>query len=783
MERIAKCRLQRIVLFTCSARDSVFSSNAGMSAGIQLQGEVAPVRTQKDAGMLWFFVFFFISGFCSILYEIIWLRLSMAQFGVTTALVSIVLSVFMAGLGIGSWGSGRLIRKFADHINSPALRFYALIELLIGISALLVPNVLLWGRELLEWLGVTSSSAYYVASGVWIALTLVPWCACMGATIPVAMLAIRQSFRQEAQWSFSYLYVANVLGAMAGAILPLLAIELYGFWATLRIGAALNVFLAASAMVLTLKHPFAEAGVPFSAGVSEPSPSAPTASPGKLLALLFVTGLTSMGMEVVWIREFTPYMGNAVYTFASILGLYLASTFVGSRLYRLRSQRSEWEQGKLLWIFLGLFALLPLATADPQFHFPKMLRLALGIIPFSAALGFLTPMLVDRWSGGDPDRAGSAYAVNVMGCILGPLVSGFLLLPFMGERWVLFVFSLPFLVIGMNSEWWLGRENAKPRSGWQGRLPYAVAVASLVLLIISRDYDAHFLHPEVFRDHTATVMGVTRGELGKRLLVNGVGVTELSTITKMMAHLPLASLDHPPQNALVVCFGMGTTYRSLLSWGIPSTAVELVPSVPRLFGYFHPDGPHLLQLPLSHVVIDDGRRYLERTTERYDVITVDPPPPIQSAGSSLLYSKEFYATVKQRLRPDGILQQWLPGGDAVVRASVTRALVESFPYVRVFYAVHFIGVKARGLYFLASSQPMPARTAAELAQRMPQSAIKDLLEWSREPGAEGELDTMLKSEFSPEQMIAEAPHAPALQDDRPVNEYYVLRKNLERRKP
>jgi predicted membrane-bound spermidine synthase len=59
--------------------------------------------------MGWFFFFFFISGFCSILYEIIWLRLAMAQFGVTSALVSIVLSVFMAGLGLGSWGSGRWI--------------------------------------------------------------------------------------------------------------------------------------------------------------------------------------------------------------------------------------------------------------------------------------------------------------------------------------------------------------------------------------------------------------------------------------------------------------------------------------------------------------------------------------------------------------------------------------------------------------------------------------------------------------------------------------------------
>jgi len=67
--------------------------------------------------MAWFFAFFFVSGFCSILYELIWLRLSMAQFGVTTALTSIVLSAFMAGLGAGSWIAGVLLRKSGSRVS------------------------------------------------------------------------------------------------------------------------------------------------------------------------------------------------------------------------------------------------------------------------------------------------------------------------------------------------------------------------------------------------------------------------------------------------------------------------------------------------------------------------------------------------------------------------------------------------------------------------------------------------------------------------------------------
>jgi spermidine synthase len=218
---------------------------------------------------------------------------------------------------------------------------------------------------------------------------------------------------------------------------------------------------------------------------------------------------------------------------------------------------------------------------------------------------------------------------------------------------------------------------------------------------------------------------------------------------------------------------MGTTYRSLLSWQIPTTAVELVPSVPRMFWYYHSDGPELVRSPLSRVVIDDGRRYLERTTEQYDVITLDPPPPVEAAGSSLLYSKEFYSTVKQRLRPGGILQQWLPKGDAAVHTAVARALAESFPYVRVF--------RSRadwGLYFLASNRPIPNRNAEELVQRMPATAINDLVEWRLDPDPQIPLAMVLKNEIPIAQLIAEAPNAPALQDDLPVNEYYVLRRQL-----
>ncbi len=154
----------------------------------------------------WYFGFFFISGFCSILYELIWLRLAMAQFGVTTAMVSIVLSSFMAGLGLGSWGAGYLVRKYGPRLKSPRLHLYAIAELCIGCSAVVLPLEFLIGRLLLEKLGnivPLSSSGYYVAAGMVVLCSLIPWCACIGATIPLAMFAIRSERRLESERAFT----------------------------------------------------------------------------------------------------------------------------------------------------------------------------------------------------------------------------------------------------------------------------------------------------------------------------------------------------------------------------------------------------------------------------------------------------------------------------------------------------------------------------------------------------------------------------------------------------
>src|ERR1700757_266478 len=122
----------------------------------------------------WYFCFFVVSGFCGLVYEVVWLRLAMASFGVTAALVSIVLSMFMAGFGLGSWGAGVLTRRVLHSDGARALRFYSIAELLVGISSLVVPFQLKLGRLLLQHMGrfgAWQPSTYYLLAGTWFAIT------------------------------------------------------------------------------------------------------------------------------------------------------------------------------------------------------------------------------------------------------------------------------------------------------------------------------------------------------------------------------------------------------------------------------------------------------------------------------------------------------------------------------------------------------------------------------------------------------------------------------------
>lgn len=106
----------------------------------------------------------------------------------------------------------------------------------------------------------------------------------------------------------------------------------------------------------------------------------------------------------------------------------------------------------------------------------------------------------------------------------------------------------------------------------------------------------------------------------------------------------------------------------------------------------------------------------------------------------------------------------------MAQSSISRAVRDSFPYVRVFGSV-----EDWGWHYLASNRPIPRRTAAELVARMPSAAIVDMMEWGPGKDPEGQFNLMLAREINVNRLIAPSPSSPALSDDRPMNEYYLVR--------
>jgi predicted membrane-bound spermidine synthase len=683
----------------------------------------------------------------------------------------------MLGLAVGAWAGGRFIASLVEKTGLSAIVFYAGAELLIGLGAFAVPKLFAMGEHILLTSGETDSFRYLSLSALVLAFSILPWCLFMGATFPLMMAYVRERDCKNTA-SFSFLYLANVLGAMSGTLLTaVVLVELFGFRHTLWVAAAGNFTIVIIGVYLGWKQRGAVAvAVTEAARSAGPGDrSSPGNARGRLIKwILFSTGFGAMAMEVVWTRAFTPVLKTQVYSFALIVFVYLGATFLGSLWYRRHLKKnSVWPTARLMSLLL-VAVFLPILADDPRLvkmaweasidPLSAIIVLA-SICPLCAILGYLTPGLIDEYATGDPAVAGRAYAVNVLGCILGPLFACYVLLPYLSERYALILLGLPFSVFCL-----LLRHSQSRRQllGW-GLAAGAVLMASLFL---AGDFEAMLLRTQkntvVRRDYAATVISFGEG-LKKRLLVNGIGMTILTPITKFMVHLPLAFHQGKPESALVICFGMGTTYRSTLSWDIDTTTVELVPSVTKAFGFYHADAAQILKNPKGHIIIDDGRRYLKRTAKKFDVIVIDPPPPVEAAGSSLLYSTEFYALIKQHLKPDGIVQVWFPGGEDLTGQAIIRSIQESFPYVCCFPSI-----AGWGVHILASMDPIKIPNPAQLAADMPAAAKRDLLEWSPYHDVAGYLGLIVTRAIPPQNVLNSNAEI-EITDDDPLNEYFLLR--------
>jgi predicted membrane-bound spermidine synthase len=276
-----------------------------------------------------------------------------------------------------------------------------------------------------------------------------------------------------------------------------------------------------------------------------------------------------------------------------------------------------------------------------------------------------------------------------------------------------------------------------------------------------------------FEDTIASVDVVGGPPRHRRLLINGYWVTYLTIDTRLLIYFPKVLRPHASY-VLVVCLGMGTTYRSSIILGMHTDVVELDPTVPRVMPWFYPDASKYLHSPLGHVIVADGRNYVRLTNKHYDIIVEDAPPPVWSAGTVVLLTREFDQEAQQRLTSRGILAVFYPNISYQVTAILLRTFESVFRYVMRIRAPR----SAAGFYLIGSQRPLEFHTATIEGVFGTKSAQADLAgapDYPPVPAKKWPLIIRgLVRQKNRQEVASYAGKGPILTDDHPLTEYYLF---------
>jgi spermidine synthase len=741
---------------------------------------------------------FILSGAAGLVYEVVWARQLVLVFGNTTQAVSAILTGFFGGIAIGSVIGGRI----ADRARRP-LRMYGLLELILVVIVVLTPvtfrlihNVYGGAFESLEGNDTVLSLIRFVLS----LLALGPATILMGATLPTLTRHLSRD-PSNLSSSFGRLYAANTLGAILGTIAAgFILIELLGLTETLLVGAACSAIAGISALVLDRA---AGAG-PRPAPVPRSDPMAPSPTvvrPRVRLALIvaYVSGFTSLGYQVLWIRLLASGTGDSTYVFTTILAIFLVGLALGAVAFNLFRTRIRTINllalGQVIVALLaavgmvlvigrgGSSGILSLSTNFQSLFTDFALPVVFVVLPVTFVMGLTFPAasaLIADPEGHVGGNSGLLLSANTLGAITGTFLVPFVIIPLVGSPVAVGLIALLNAAMGTALAVAGRIDDRLPR--W---VTGAGGVATAGLIVIGLAAGNLFIDPNVARIHTnqgvveksaeddiASVQAGTEHGY-PQLWVTGTSMTLLTVDTKLMPILPLILRPNSATD-LTIAFGMGSAWRAALNAGLTATAVELVPSVPDMFDVFYPDAPAVLANPKGRIIIADGRNHVELTTQHYDIIVVDPPPPIETAGVSVISSFEFYQAAKARLTPGGVMMQWIPYGQTL---DEFKAHVRTYASVFAHVIIVF-GAGGYGLYMLGSDRPISLDPGAIQAALARPGVVQDLSSAFDSPvhdatGWAAEIPELVW--IQGDQVTKFAGDGPLVTDDHPLPEYFLLR--------
>ena len=422
-------------------------------------------------------VCFVLSGATALIYEVLWARMLGLVFGATTLAVSAVLAAFMGGLALGSAVAGR----FGARAKRP-VRWYGVIEIAIGLYALLVP-LLFRGIDrvyALVWQQLHPES--YAFAGwrfLLSSLVLIVPTAFMGATLPLLSSALARS-RQQAVAPVTRFYMLNLSGAIAGTIAAgFYLLPWFGVRATIYFAAAINLAIGLAAILVDWKQspspsPQAERE-PGGEGGAHPNPNPNQLSPhddatGFWLGCAFVSGFVTISTQVAWTRVLAMVIGSSTYAFSIVVALFLLGLALGAYLIshhkdsvalRRRLFRVQLFTAASLFVSIIVVNAIPAQLIRTGFKFhlaswPGLLTLqilsatVLILLP-AMLMGMVMPLVLVWASRAHRDtvagRVGRSYAINTVGAIAGSLATAFVLIPKAGTRFtILFATTLSLII-------------------------------------------------------------------------------------------------------------------------------------------------------------------------------------------------------------------------------------------------------------------------------------------------------------------------------------------------
>ncbi len=663
----------------------------------------------------------------------------MTVFGNSSYAISIVLSAYMAGIGLGGIFGGRL----ADR-NKNRVGIYAIILGFIAIWALFIPLMLDWLRAVVPTLAFLTTDYLLISMITRFILSFailgIP-SFMMGITLPLLVRMLTAS-REHIGLNIGMLYALNTLGAAFGCFAA-------GIWMIDTLGlnnmnlVAVGIYIVLAIVVLVLWKPI---NVLSNLALTDTDKTKSFLEERKVmhleyevpgwffLVVAFFNGVVGLASEILWMR-YLSFLASVAYVFPVLLSIYLLGVGIGSLIYRLFAVKIKHPR-KVLGLLEILLAFSIPATfvmsayvftagSPPSVDF-RIMAFVVMFVP-TVLMGIAFPLLCSIFGRSLQTlgrNIGELYAINTAGTVVGSLLPVFVLIPTLGvQRSFLFVS----LICGAIGIFLLTYSRVKKQ--WlKVRLTVIYTLALVVFFIVPSNLcqrvfmsTSFYLskHTDIlfYREGRTGTAIVTRDKINncKTVYINGVSEVPLLYTTQLCFKMigDLGPMLHPhPDEVLMICFGGGIAAGATTC--LPEvkslTIVDMEKSVVEAAKLLKEENNNLLENPTAKVVIDDGRNYLLMSRRKWQVIVSDATHP-KSSDSWVLYTEEFYRLVREHLTDKGVFVQWIPMHNLSTAEFkiIVRTFQSVFPNVSL-WIVH--GVEERATfssYGLLVAKPSPLK--------------------------------------------------------------------------